>query len=82
MVSRATDASKIALVHLVARLRAGGFTLLDCQFQTEHLRQFGVIEIAKPDYLLRLSQAIELKSDFYALPGGTPGKTALQIIKN
>lgn len=81
MVSRATDASKIALVHLVARLKAGGFALLDCQFQTEHLRQFGVVEIAKPDYLALLNQAIELKADFYALPGGTSGKAALEIIR-
>lgn len=82
MVSRATDASKIALVHLVARLKAGGFALLDCQFQTEHLRQFGVIEIDKPDYLIRLNQALELKADFYALPGGTSGKTAMDIVKS
>jgi leucyl/phenylalanyl-tRNA--protein transferase len=81
MVSRAKDASKIALVHLVARMKAGGFALLDCQFQTEHLRQFGVVEIAKPDYLIKLSQAIDLKADFYALPGGTSGTAALDIIK-
>ncbi len=81
MVSRATDASKIALVHLVARLRTGGFALLDCQFQTEHLRQFGVVEIDKPEYLMRLNHALDLKADFYALPGGTPGKTVMDIVK-
>jgi leucyl/phenylalanyl-tRNA--protein transferase len=82
MVSRATDASKIALVHLVARLKAGGFTLLDCQFQTEHLRQFGVIEVEKPDYLIRLNQALDVKADFYALPGATSGKTVMDIVKS
>ncbi|MGZ3298783.1 MAG: leucyl/phenylalanyl-tRNA--protein transferase, partial [Asticcacaulis sp.] len=80
MVSRATDASKIALVHLVARLKAGGYALLDCQFQTDHLRQFGVIEIPRDDYRDRLRAAIELKCDFYELPGYTTGKTALQVI--
>jgi leucyl/phenylalanyl-tRNA--protein transferase len=77
MVSRARDASKIALVHLVARLRAGGFTLLDCQFQTEHLSQFGVVEIARSDYLKQLADAVERKADFYLLPRLTSGRQAL-----
>ncbi len=80
MVSRATDASKIALVHLVARLKAGGFTLLDCQFQTDHLRQFGVIELPKAQYLEKLTAAVDLKTDFYALPSHTSGKIALQAL--
>ncbi len=80
MVSRATDASKIALVHLVARLKAGGFTLLDCQFQTEHLSQFGVVEVAKVDYLQMLAWAVDLKADFYALSRATSGKVALQVV--
>ncbi len=80
MVSRATDASKIALVHLVARLKAGGYTLLDCQFQTDHLRQFGVVEIPRDDYRRRLAKAIDLKGDFYELPGSTSGKIALDVI--
>jgi leucyl/phenylalanyl-tRNA--protein transferase len=80
MVSRATDASKIAMVHLVARLKAGGYALLDCQFQTDHLRQFGVIEIPRDDYRERLKNAIELKCDFYELPGQTSGKLALEVI--
>ena len=54
MVSRATDASKVALAHLVARLRAGGFTLLDCQFQTSHLASLGAIEIDRADYVALL----------------------------
>ncbi len=81
MVSRATDVSKIALVHLVARLKSGGFTLLDCQFQTDHLRQFGVTEIAKADYLKLLAEAIDLKTDFYDLPTGTNGAQALERLK-
>ena len=80
MVSRATDASKIALVHLVARLKAGGFALLDCQFQTEHLSQFGVVEVAKTDYLQMLAWAVDMKADFYALSRATSGKIALQVL--
>ncbi len=54
MVSRARDASKVALAHLVARLRAGGWLLLDCQFITPHLASLGAIEIPQADYLARL----------------------------
>ncbi len=58
MFSRATDASKVALAHLVARLRAGGFTLLDCQFITPHLASLGAIEIDRADYLAALVSAV------------------------
>jgi leucyl/phenylalanyl-tRNA--protein transferase len=58
MVSRATDASKVALTWLVARLKAGGFTLLDCQFQTDHLASLGAIEISRRDYLALLGAAL------------------------
>jgi leucyl/phenylalanyl-tRNA--protein transferase len=58
MVSRATDASKVALAWLVARLKAGGFTLLDCQFQTDHLASLGAIEISRRDYLALLGGAL------------------------
>jgi leucyl/phenylalanyl-tRNA--protein transferase len=58
MFSRKTDASKIAMAHLVARLRAGGFKLLDCQFQTPHLESLGAIEINKKDYAARLAEAV------------------------
>lgn len=58
MFSRRTDASKVALAWLVARLRAGGFTLLDCQFMTEHLRSLGAIEIRQKDYLAMLGDAV------------------------
>lgn len=73
MFSRARDASKVALVHLVARLIAGRFTLLDAQFMTEHLAQFGAIEISRADYHRRLAQALEADADFYALNGGEMG---------
>ena len=59
MVSRATDASKVALASLVARLKAGGFTLLDCQFQTSHLESLGAIEIERDDYVALLSAALD-----------------------
>lgn len=58
MVSRATDASKVALAWLVARLKAGGFTLLDCQFQTAHLASLGAVEIGRADYMALLGGAL------------------------
>ncbi len=67
MFSRATDASKVALVHLVARLRAGGFTLLDTQFLTPHLAHFGALEISKQRYQSRLQTALAAMGDFMAL---------------
>ncbi len=60
MVSRATDASKVALAHLVARLHVGGFTLLDCQFQTSHLASLGAIEIDRADYVALLTAALKV----------------------
>jgi leucyl/phenylalanyl-tRNA--protein transferase len=61
MFSRRTDASKICLVHLVERLRENGFTLLDTQFTTEHLKTFGAIDIPKEDYLVKLKEAVEAR---------------------
>ncbi len=58
MFSRERDASKVALVHLVRRLRRKGFLLLDVQFQTPHLKQFGVVEISRRDYQRRLAAAL------------------------
>ena len=82
MVSRERDVSKIALVHLVARLKAGGFSLLDCQFQTDHLSQFGVVELPKADYLVKLAQAIDLKGDFYDLPRTASGHDVMDILSS
>jgi len=64
MFSRETDASKVALVHLVARLKKGGYVLLDTQFITRHLQQFGAVEIAREEYRGLLAEALELKPDF------------------
>ena len=66
MFSRARDASKVALVHLVARLHQGGYELLDTQFITDHLKQFGAIEIPARYYLEQLESAITLKAEFAA----------------
>lgn len=60
MFSIVRDASKVALVHLIARLRAGGFQLLDTQFVTAHLAQFGATEIPREEYRARLSAALEV----------------------
>ena len=64
MFSRAPDASKVALAHLVLRLRKGGFRLLDTQFVTPHLRRFGVVEIPRQDYRSRLARAITSQARF------------------
>jgi len=64
MFHRASDASKVALVALVARLRAHGFVLLDTQWQTPHLRQFGTYEIPRREYLQRLARAISFDCKF------------------
>jgi leucyl/phenylalanyl-tRNA--protein transferase len=84
MVSRATDASKVALAWLVARLRVGGFTLLDCQFQTVHLASLGAVEIDREAYVALLGAALSDgssagslaaaggRADFGALDRGAP----------
>jgi len=64
MFSRATDASKVALVHLVERLNARGFTLLDAQFITDHLRTLGAIEISRAEYHQRLDAALAVQTSF------------------
>ncbi len=66
MFSRAANASKVALTHLVGRLRKGGFSLLDTQFETPHLRQFGVLEIPREDYRVRLASAVRASAQFPA----------------
>lgn len=80
MFSRQRDASKVALAHLVARLRAGGFKLLDTQFVTPHLSGFGVIEIPRDAYRRRLREAVNSSADFYSLPEPCPGEEVLQSI--
>jgi leucyl/phenylalanyl-tRNA--protein transferase len=79
MFHRARDTSKIALVHLVARLRAGGFTLLDTQFVTDHLETFGAVELSRRQYHRLLEQALAVEARFDRLPPEQPicGREAL-----
>ncbi len=67
MFSRERDASKVALVHLVERLKAGGYTLLDTQFTTPHLKQFGAIDVDRAHYQHLLDEAIDQDGDFYQM---------------
>lgn len=76
MFYRVTNASKVAMVHLVERLRAHGFSLLDVQFMTDHLRRFGAIEIPRLDYETRLAQAVRQSCSFANLPEQTSGDHA------
>ncbi len=69
MFSRRTDASKVALVHLVERLKAGGFELLDTQFTTEHLTRFGAVDVPRRKYSKMLEQAVSGDADFFAWRG-------------
>ena len=88
MFSLETDASKVALVHLVGRLRRGGFRLLDTQFVTEHLTRFGVVEIPRSEYHVLLEDALREYAEFRcfdqdlsepeSLP--VPGSVVLQSI--
>ena len=80
MFSRERDASKVALVHLVARLVVGRFFLLDTQFLTEHLSQFGAVDIPRQDYRRRLRKALEYEADFYRFPAYADGEAALAAI--
>ena len=80
MFHNARDASKVALVHLVARLIAGGYGLLDTQYVTEHLRSFGAIEVPRDRYRLLLDAALDDVADFDALPAVTLGADMLEII--
>ncbi len=93
MVSRVRDSSKIALAHLVARLRAGRFTLLDCQFQTAHLASLGAVEVSRASYMGSLDGALSSLGsgsseaddgpDFFALdlvgdlPAASPERTTV-----
>jgi leucyl/phenylalanyl-tRNA--protein transferase len=70
MFSRVTDASKVALVHLVERLNARGFVLLDTQFMTEHLRRLGAVEISRAAYLRLLARAMNVQAEFCSAGDG------------
>jgi leucyl/phenylalanyl-tRNA--protein transferase len=80
MFSLARDSSKVALIHLVARLIAGGYQLLDTQFLTGHLSQFGAQDIPRAHYRKRLLQALAGDADFDRLPAYADGASVLQAI--
>jgi leucyl/phenylalanyl-tRNA--protein transferase len=80
MFSIARDASKVALAHLIARLKVGRYRLLDTQFMTDHLAQFGAEEIPRSHYRRRLADAMTVEADFYALPAYVEGAAVLQAI--
>jgi leucyl/phenylalanyl-tRNA---protein transferase len=79
MFSRATDASKVALVHLVARLKFGGFTLLDAQFVNNHLLQFGTKAINKKQYQELLEPALNMEADFSAFAMDNDAEVVLKF---
>lgn len=80
MFSRQSDASKIALVHLVARLIAGKYTLLDAQFHNPHLDQFGLVRIPRAQFKIWLADALKTDGDFQTPQAPTSGQDALQLI--
>lgn len=80
MFSHVRDASKIALAHLVARLKAGGFTLLDTQFTTPHLEAMGAYTVSKARYHEMLDSALSRQADFHALPASAPPQEVVQLI--
>lgn len=80
MFHRERDASKIALVHLVSRLIYGGFTLLDTQFVTDHLKRFGAIEVPRKGYQQMLERAIAQQGDFGQLPIPSSSELVLQLV--
>ncbi|MAN63235.1 MAG: leucyl/phenylalanyl-tRNA--protein transferase [Parvibaculum sp.] len=83
MFSHVRDASKVALVHLAARLIQGGYVLLDTQFVTSHLSQFGAIEIPRDDYKSRLADALTGEpGDFYSIEAGGRDVSAADILQS
>ncbi|MES0881818.1 leucyl/phenylalanyl-tRNA--protein transferase [Roseibium sp. SCP14] len=75
-----TDASKVCLAHLVARLAVGGYSLLDTQFVTDHLSKFGTMEVLQADYNKRLAEALKLETDYYALSAQANGEDVLKVL--
>jgi len=82
MFHRERDASKVALVHLVARLRRGGFELLDTQFVTAHLARFGAMAVPRRTYLAQLDAALGKAADWWCWPPGcsVTGTLALEVL--
>lgn len=80
MFHRARDASKVALAYLVARLKFGGYALLDTQFVTPHLAQFGTLAVRRGRYRQMLQRALQAQGDFLALPDDADPQTILDVI--
>jgi leucyl/phenylalanyl-tRNA--protein transferase len=80
MFSCERDASKVALVYLCARLVAGGFSILDTQFVTDHLKQFGSIEIGRAQFHVLLERALAHQADFAAMPGYAGAEDVLGVL--
>lgn len=81
MFSDERDASKVALVHLVARLIAGGFEMLDTQFVTDHLRQFGALEVGRAEFHQALESALQVEADFLKLPTDVSPQAIVEIVE-
>ena len=81
MFSTERDASKVALVYLCARLIHGGFSLLDTQFVTEHLKQFGTVEIERDQFHTRLEKALAHQATFHSLPADASPLQVLDIVR-
>ena len=81
MFSTERDASKVALVHLAARLIHGGFRLLDCQFVTEHLRQFGTVEVSRTEFHKQLEAALQIEGNFLRLEASPSPDQVVAIIE-
>ncbi len=81
MFSCDRDASKVALVYLCARLIEGGFSLLDTQFVTEHLKQFGTLEIERAEFHTLLEKALVHEADFHALPRDASPQRVLDVVE-
>jgi leucyl/phenylalanyl-tRNA--protein transferase len=82
MFSRETDASKVALVHLVARLNSGGFQLLDAQFINDHLKQFGAVEVTRRKYQYMLEAALGAEADFHRFTADDDPERVLTLAHN
>nr|PZN86497.1 MAG: leucyl/phenylalanyl-tRNA--protein transferase [Pseudomonadota bacterium] len=80
MFSEVRDASKIALIYLCARLIYGGFVLLDTQFVTDHLRQFGTIEVDRAEFHRQLEAALKINGDFFRLEPEPTAERVLDIV--
>ena len=81
MFSTARDASKVALIYLCARLIHGGFSLLDTQFVTEHLKQFGTMEIDRAEFHKLLERSLAHEADFLSLPADAGPQLILDLIE-